>query len=59
MAKPEPQPAARDVVQLPLAEKNRPAVVLDILSEEQAFVIYGTGTARDLPRLRAIAQLPP
>src|SRR5262249_524292 len=41
----------RDFVLLPLAEKNRPAVVLDIIDDERALVIYGTGTPRDLPRV--------
>ena len=41
----------RDFVLLPLAEKNRPAVVLLILDRERVLVIYGTGTPRELARV--------
>jgi hypothetical protein len=44
-------PTERDFVLLPLAEKNRPAIVLEILASDMARVIYGTGTARDVPRV--------
>jgi hypothetical protein len=36
---------------LPLADKNRPAIVLQVLDSETVLVIYGTGTARELPRV--------
>ncbi|HYO61679.1 MAG TPA: hypothetical protein VE093_38090 [Polyangiaceae bacterium] len=44
-------PAARDLVLLPLAEKNRPAVVLRVLEDRVVVLIYGTGTLREMPRI--------
>src|SRR5689334_9865286 len=45
----------RDFVLLPLAEKNRPAVVLAIVDEERAVVISGAGTPCDLRRVEVRA----
>jgi hypothetical protein len=41
----------RELVLVPHANKNRPAIVLRVEAERVVVLVWGTGTPRDLPRV--------